>query len=151
MCIAAIGIVAGLAGGVMSAMGSLYSGQVQSAQYKAQAKMQQNEARSLAETGSFESWRKERENERLTGDQVVAIAAGGGDLSGTNLDVIRESRSEGDLDKALIRANMQQKSNMAMYQSAVSKMNAKAAKTGSMISAGAGLINSFQSVAGSFS
>lgn len=144
MCVAAIGII----GGVVSAIGSLYAGQAQANAYKAEAKMQEYQAQSLSNAGAFESARKGQENERLTGSQVTAIAASGGDLSGSGLDVIKDSRTEGEMDKALIRANMQQKSDMSRYQASISKMNAKAAKTGSMISAGAGLINSFAGAMG---
>lgn len=146
MCIMALGAIAGVAGGVLSAAGSLYSGSVQAAQYKAEARMHQYEADSAREAGVLDVWRKDRENERLTGEQIVAVAAGGGDLSGSNLDLVKESRMEGDLDKALIRANAQQRSDMSMYKSKVAKVNAKSAKTASLFSAGAGLINSFQSL-----
>lgn len=144
MCVAALGIL----GGVVSAIGSIYSGKAQAAAYKAEEKQLEYQARSQAEAGSLDSWRKERENERLTGEQVVAVAASGGQLSGSALDVIKDSRYEGDLDKALIRMNAQTKSNMSRYQASIADMNAKAAKTGSLLSAGAGLINSFQSAMG---
>lgn len=151
MCGPAIGIIAGIGGGIMSAMGSIYSGKVQANQYKAEEQMLKYQAQSQREAGSLDSWRKERENERLTGSQITAIAASGGDLSGSALDVIKESRAEGDLDKALIRAGMEQKARMSLYQADVAKMNAKAAKTGSMLSAGAGLINAFASTAQAYS
>lgn len=146
MCLPAIGAIAGLLGGVVSAVGSIYSGNAQAAGYKAEAKMHEYEAISQREMGSLDAWRKQRENERVTGEQIVAIAGSGGDLSGSSLDIIKDSRAEGDLDRALIMANAQQKSEMSGFQAKVAKMNAKSAKTGGMLAAGAGLINSFQSL-----
>lgn len=134
-------------GGVLGAVGSLYQGNAAAAGYEAQAKMYKYEAQSEANVGAIESWKKERENERLTGEQIVAIASSGTDLSGSNLDIIKDSRAEGDLDKALIRVNAQQRSNMAAFQSKQAKANAKTAKTGALFSAGAGLINSFSDAA----
>lgn len=130
-------------GAVVAGVGSLMSGMAQAASYDANAKAMDAQAQSERETGAYESARFGEKTERMTGKQVTAIAAQGLDLSGTPLDVVVDSRTEAELDRAAIRANWQQKSNMSAYQAKVDRMNAKSARVGAVIGAIAPVINAF--------
>lgn len=135
MCLPAIGIIAGLAGGVASAMGSIYSGQVASANYKAEERALKIDARNQRAIGGYNAQRQEDKNERLTGQQVTAAAASGVDLTGTPLDVVVDSRKEGNLDVQAIRWGAAQRANNSLYAASVAKQNASTAKTAGYIGA----------------
>ena len=127
-------------GGVLSAVGTLYSAAAQSAAYSAEAKAKQYEARATSEAGSYESGKQADRNARLTGQQITAAAASGVDISGSPSEVITDSRSEGEMDKQAIRYNYQFKSNLANYEAKIAKMNSRTAMTGGVIGAIAPLI-----------
>jgi hypothetical protein len=79
----------------------------------------------------------------MQGQQVAAYAGSGLDLSGTPMDVIADTRTEGELDKAAIRTNWQQKSNISGYNAKIAKMNAGSAMTGGFIGAATSLAKGF--------
>lgn len=137
MCGPALGLV----GAVVSAAGSIYSGLAQSASYKAQAQGLEYQAQAESEKGSYESARQAEQNARLTGKQVTAIAASGVDLYGSPVDVVADSRREGELDKQAIRHGAQFRANLARYEASVARSNATSAKIGGFIGAAAPLIN----------
>lgn len=132
-------------GGIVSAVGSIYSGMAQSAAYKAEAKAKQYEANSLSEQGAYESKQMSDKVKRVTGQQVTATAASGVDITGTPSDVIVDSNTEGQMDVMAIRRNAQFKSNLANYEAKIAKMNAKQAKVGGVIGAIAPLVSGLQS------
>lgn len=137
-------------GGIISGIGSLASGMAQAATHKANARALEYEAQGQRNAGSYESARQDERNQRLTGQQVTATAANGLDLSGSPVDVIVDSRTQGELDKQMIRANWQHKSNMSQYQAKVEKMNAKSAKIGAVIGAISPVFNSMTGPQGAF-
>lgn len=140
----------GIIGGIVAGVGSLMSGMQQSAAYKAQAKASEMEARSESEAGSYESARASERAARLQGQQVTSIAAQGLDLSGTPLDVVTDSATDAELDKRMIRANAQRKSNTSMYEAKLAKMNAKSAAIGGVIGAISPVLNSMTGTSGAF-
>lgn len=129
-----------LFGMAVSAAGSIFSGMSQAAGYKAQAESQRMQAQADANAGSYESARQIDKIARMQGQQVTAVAGMGVDLAGSPMDVISDSRTEGEMDKAAIRSNWQQRSNIATFQSKVSDMNAGSAMTGGFIGALAPII-----------
>jgi type II secretory pathway pseudopilin PulG len=137
MCIplAALSIIGSLAGAAASAAGSIYQGQAQAASYKAQAKSAEMQAQAERDAGSYASARQDERNQRLTGQQVTAVARSGVDLYGSPTSVIADARTEGELDKMAIRRNAQFKSNLLQYEAKVAKMNAKTSKTAGYIGA----------------
>ena len=132
-------------GGIVSAVGSIYSGMAQSAAYKAEAQAKKYEAQALAEQGSYESKQYSDKVKRVTGQQVTATAASGVDITGTPSDVIVDSNTEGQMDVMAIRRNAQFKSNLANYEAKIAKMNAKQAKVGGVIGAISPLVSGLQS------
>lgn len=135
MCLPAIGIIAGLAGGVASAFGSIYSGQVASANAEAQKNAAKLDAKNQRLIGGYNAARQEDKNTRLTGTQVTAAAASGVDLYGTPLDVVVDSRKEGNLDVQAIRWGAEQRARNSDYEAKVAGLNAKTAKTAGYIGA----------------
>lgn len=135
MCLPAIGLIAGLAGAGLSAVGSIYAGQVNSANYKAEERALKIDARNQRAIGGYNAQRQEDKNERLTGQQVTAAAASGVDLTGTPLDVVVDSRKEGNLDVQAIRWGAAQRANNSLYAAKVAGNNASTAKTAGNIGA----------------
>lgn len=149
MCGPAIGIIGSLAGGVMSAMGSIYQGKMQAAQYKAQAKAAEFQAQAERDAGRFEAGRMQDKGLRLRGDQIVAYASEGLDLSGSVSDVISDTKTEVELDMAAIKTNSENRARVNDYEAKVAKMNASSAKTAGMIGAVGAIIGGVTSAAGS--
>lgn len=151
--------VMGLLGGVVSAMGSIYSGMAASAQYKgqeavmkAEAQAKKYQAQSQANAGSYESSIKLDEGKRLVGKQVTALATSGVDVaSGTPGEVIADSASSVNMDVAAIRANWQDKANLSTYESQIALMNAKNAKNNAKMAMTGGIIGALSPIVGSFS
>jgi hypothetical protein len=123
---------------------------VQANNYEQQQKALKVQATSLMDQGGYEAGRQDDRNRRLTGQQITATAASGVDLSGSPLDVIADSRSEGELDKAAIRYNAQIRSNQAQYEAKVAGQNAQQVETGAMIGAIAPIIGGSTSLRTSF-
>lgn len=140
MCFAAIGLI----GGLVSAAGSVMSGMMQAQGYEAQAAAYKAQAQTQAMAGSAAGQQADDKMKRMTGAQVTALASNGLDLSGSALDVIRDSRAQAEMDKATIRANWQNQANVSTFQSNVATMNAGNAMMGGIIGAAAPLINSFR-------
>lgn len=141
MCGPALAIV----GGIVQGIGAYSSGMAQANSLKATAAGLHLQAQGERNAGAYESERQGEKIARLTGQQVTGVAANGFDLTGSMGDVINDSRTQGELDKAMIRANWQHKSNMSDFQADVASKNAKAAKTGAIIGAIAPVMSGFQS------
>lgn len=147
------GPMIGMVGALVSAAGSIYSGMTQSAGYQAAAKSHEMQAQADLNAGSYQSARHEEKMARLTGQQITATAANGVGLSGSPMDVIIDSKAEGELDKAAIRGNWQQKSNIETFNAGVSRMNAGSAMTGGFIGALAPIVkgtSGFTGMSGAF-
>lgn len=137
MCVplAVLSIATTLAGAAASAVGSVYAGNVQAANYEAQAQGANVQAQAERDAGAYAAQRQDERNQRLTGQQVTAAARSGVDLQGTPMSLILDARTEGELDKMAIRRNAQTKSNLLNYEATVAKANAKTSKTGGYIGA----------------
>ena len=122
-------------GALVSGIGSIMSGMAQAAGYEAQAKSQDMQAQAQRNAGSYDSARQAEKVARVTGQQITGTAAMGVDLSGSPVDVIVDSQTEGNLDKAAIRTNWQQKANISNYDAKISRMNAGQATMGGFIGA----------------
>lgn len=116
-------VVAGVISGIGSAMGALQS----RAQSKAQEALGKRQAGLETESSSYEARRKQEQLARVSGAQRAGFAANGLALTGSALDVIEDSATEGALDVAAIRWNSGIKSDNLRYGAKVDAMNAKAA------------------------
>jgi len=145
-----IGIALTLASTLLGAAGTIQQGQAQAAasEYNAKigemnAKMADRRARDALERGKVEEQQKRREISQLQGRQKAAMAANGVDLTfGSPLDAIVDTAVLGELDALTVRRNAAREAYDhevdAVNRRAganLDRMNAKAAKTGSYLSA----------------
>jgi hypothetical protein len=144
------GPVLPILGAVAGAAGSFYSGMAQGAAYDAEAKGLRYQAEAELDAGAYEQGAQTRQNERVTGQQVAAIGSSGVDIWGTPMDVIQDSRAEGELDRLAIGRNAVARSNITRYRGDIAKMNAGLARTGGMIGAIAPMVQGFTGLQTSF-
>ena len=125
-----------IAGGVMSAASSIQQGRLAAAQGRAEekfaefnAKMMEREAKSKMEAARIEEQRVSKRARAIAGRQRAAMAASGIDVStGTALDILAETASEGYSDRALtLRQGLLQKVDLEA-QAAASRAQGKLAK-----------------------
>lgn len=127
MCLAAVGIVASLVGGIVSGIGAMQAAQAQQAQYDAQAQMQERQAEIERRTSLFEQSRADDKAERVFGMQRAGFIANGLSLQGSAFDVAYDTGREHTFDQLAIRWNSKLKQDNYHYSAAVSRMNADAA------------------------
>lgn len=149
MCFAAIGVVASLAGGIVSAMGAQQQGKAQEAQYKAQAQYQKRQAIMEEISGGWEAYKVDQKGIQIAGAQEAGYAAGG--IEGQVVsDTISESVKQNQLDKEAIRFSTQAKASNDRYQAEIYKMQAKQAKQAGQINAISALIGAGTNIMGAF-
>lgn len=134
-------------GGVVGAIGSIYQGQAQAAQYKAQKRAAQYQAQAERDAGRYEAGRLGEQGDRLRGNQIVGYADEGLQLSGSVAEVISDSRTEIALDQSAIRTNSENRAKVSDYEAKIAAMNAKSAKTAGMIGAVGAVIGGATSAA----
>jgi len=153
-----ISMVLGLASSVVGAMGQIAQGQAQAkaARYNAKvremnATLSERRAQDAIRRGEFEEQRKRLEVARIKGQQKVAMAANGVDLSfGSPLDVLVDTATLGEIDALTVRSNAYRESYDrqvdAVNQRAgaeLDRMEAKAAETGGFLAAAGTLLGGF--------
>lgn len=129
MCWAAIGLI----GSVVAGVGAKREADQQAANYSAQAEAQRRQAGIITTTGAYQAQRKQEEVDRAVGAQRAAYGGSGVALSGSALDVIDESATEGAMDVAAIRWNSGMEATTQRANAAVSDANARAAKKASKL------------------
>jgi hypothetical protein len=135
---------------VLGAVGQIQQANAQAAaaDYNAKvaemnAKLSERRAQDAIERGAAEEQRKRMEVARIKGQQKVAMAANGVDLSfGSPLDTIVDTAVLGELDALTIRSNAYRESYDRQVDAAnqragatLNRMEAKAAKTGGYLAA----------------
>jgi hypothetical protein len=128
MCMMAIAPVMSLVGGVVQGIGAKAKANQDAENYKAQANMQKRQAGVVQTTGAYKAQRQQDNVARALGAQRAAYAGSGVALSGTPLDTIEESATEGALDVAAIRWNTDAEATTQRYNASTSMASAKAAK-----------------------
>lgn len=130
-----------IASALLSSAGALQQGMVQSANLKAQAAGLERQADSEQVAAGYEANRRKEQLAALTGQQITAVGAdGGGDLSGSVVDVIGNSRREGLLDVAAVEYGAAVRSGNLRAEAKVARSNAKSAKIGAIIGAATPLL-----------
>lgn len=123
MCLPA---VVGILGSVVSGIGGLMGVKAQQQQLNAQSEMERRQAGIEQTVGSYKAQRQQDNVARALGAQRAGFAANGLDISsGSPLDVIEESATEGALDVAAIRWNSKLASDNLRFKSENSKAQAK--------------------------
>ena len=107
-----------LVGTGISAFGSLQEGkQIQQAdEYNAQLALEQ---------GEMDVFQIEKEEAGLTSTQKAAYAKAGVTLSGSPLEVMLQSATNFEMDKATAKYNAESKANMLRYEGKVAKASGK--------------------------
>lgn len=135
MCLAAVAPVFGLIGAAVQGIGAKAQANQEAANYKAQAENQKRQAAVVQTTGAYKAQRQQDQVDRTLGAQRAAYAGSGVALSGTPLETIEESATEGALDVAAIRWNTNAEATTQRQNAAVSTASAKAAKRAGTIAA----------------
>ena len=122
----------------------------QAAGYEAEAKGLRYQAEGELNAGAFDVATQTRQNERVTGQQVTAIGSSGVDIWGSPMDVVQDSRSEGELDRLALGTNAIGRANLTRYKGDIARMNTQSARTGGFIGAIAPAIKGFTGLQTSF-
>lgn len=125
--ISMIGIGASLAGSVVSGIGAANQAQNEAASLDAQAAGKERDAASQKEATAYEVARTRETVERTFGSQRAGFAANGIALSGSALDVMNDTATEGELDLAAIKWNSDIKVDNLKYETSYLRTNAKVA------------------------
>lgn len=123
-----VGPVFGLIGSVVQGVGAKAKANQEAANYKAQAEEQKRQAAVVQTTGAYKAQRQQDQVDRNLGAQRAAYGGSGVALSGSALDTIEESATEGALDVAAIRWNTGMEATTQRQNAAVSTASSKAAK-----------------------
>jgi hypothetical protein len=123
----------GLIGAAVQGVGAMRAQQQEAANYKSQQATQTRQAAVNQTTGAYRAQRKQEEVERVLGQQRAGYASSGVALSGSALDTIEDSATEGALDVAAIRWNAGAESDTQRTNARVSGMSAKNAESAAPI------------------
>lgn len=102
MCVPALGLIGGLVGSVVSAMGAMQQANAQAEQAEYNAKVAEINARSARFEAASNADKKEDEYQALRGRQTATAGAAGVRLTGSPLRVVSETFSDQYLDTANI-------------------------------------------------
>ena len=138
MCFPGMGLIAG----GLSALGTLYSGATAAASYKAQAGAYQAQAKQVDLAGMYQAGRVKQQVNQTIGQQIAGIGGSGVQLSGSAVDAIGSTASEGQMDIDTVKWNAFNQANNLEYSAKVAKQNARAAQIGGFIGAAGGIADS---------
>lgn len=147
MCLPMIGLIAGLAGTAVSAMGSIMGGQAAKAQADAQARAYTQQADQTERQGQYQADRKTEEINQKIGEQTAQIGGSGVTTSGSPSDVVSSTASSGSLDRSAILYGAKVNAQNLNYQAATTKQAGQNAQTGSYFSAAGNLFSGLGSMA----
>jgi len=137
---------ASAAGTAMSAYGSYQQGKQEQEIYKANAGLYRQEAESVKEAGRDEaSLIKERARELLA-KQIVMAAAGGGDLAGSNLNVMADSAFQAERDAQMTLRNADVEAVGLRNRANVAEAYGKSAKKAGNIRAVTGILQGVSNI-----
>ena len=142
-----------IAGGLVSAAGSVIQGNAQAKAYEAQAKVAQNNAR-LAELqgarelekGAREEHRFRRQARQFQSSQRTALAASGAQMGGSALSVLADTGMGVEQDATMIRYNTLQSQYERDVQAVNFRNEASAARASAKNARTAGWIGGFTSL-----
>ena len=121
MCFPALAAIGAVVSGIGGALGAVQ----QSMAYQAQAEMHRRQAMLEREKDVFDANQQAKVVRRNVGEQVASFASNGVDVSsGSPLQVVTDTGTEGALDVAAIRYGARIKSDNETYSAKVASMNA---------------------------
>jgi len=151
MCMAAVGLFAGMAGAVMQSMGAKAQADAQAAEYKARALYNKRQAQVERIKGAYESGRLKERGERVYSAQKAAFSDSGVTLEGTPVDVVSDSVQQNELDVQAVMWGQTLAGQNYDYESKINEMNRKSAKQAGFYASLAPLLSGFSSLQGAFS
>lgn len=140
MCFPALPAVAGIAGSLMSAAGSIMAGNTQAAGSRAQAKAYQAQSENTFYQGEYEAGRVGDKAKQVMGQQIAGYSESGVNLTGSPSDVIASSASSAAMDIGAIRWSARSQAQNLEYQSKLEKINARSQQIGGYLGAAAGVL-----------
>ena len=107
----------------VTAYGQYQAGKAQEAAYEYNAKVQEQNAKVAQDKAAYEAERQAQRIRRLNATQRAAYAASGVQLSGTALDLMEDSTTQGEMDRLAIlyggdveAANMRSEATLSRFQ-----------------------------------
>lgn len=130
-----------VAGAGLSAIGSIQSANAQAAGMEAQAKLNERQALIEQQASAFDAQRERENAQRIMARQRAGYLASGVALEGSPTAVIEDTAAEAALDIAAIQYGGNLRASNYQAQAGVDRMNAKATRTGGMISGATSLVS----------
>lgn len=120
-------------GAALGAVGQVAQGMAANSAAKANAKAMKQQAFLERESGAYQANRQRDQLNRLTGRQINNLAANGMGMDGSAVDVIQDSRREGELDIAATLFGANIRSNNLETQAQITKAQGRSAMIGGII------------------
>ena len=136
-------MIAGVIGGVFSAIGAIQQAQATAAAANYNAKVAERNRRAVLAQTDNEVVDQQIKNRRMIGTIRASYGANGFEMTGTPLDVIADTTLEQSLDVAKIKYKGRMKAEGYTEEATLFRMEAKAASTAGFIGAGAALLGGF--------
>lgn len=128
--------VAAMAGGTaLQVMSTLEEGKQAAKTGKLQQRQYEQDARATEEAGKYDIELKRKEGARLKATQIAQMAASGGIISGTNLEILADSAREVELDAQAIYRNTNARATGLRNQGKIARYQGRYARYGSRIRA----------------
>lgn len=128
--------------GALSAYSQVQTGKANAAIANANADAQEQAARDAVNTGNDQAYQKRMQARQVAGQQTVALASGGADLtSGNALDLTTETAQFGQLDALTTINNAQRQAAGLQFQAGVSLAQGKLDRQTSNLGAATTLLN----------
>jgi hypothetical protein len=122
--------------GALAGIGAFAQGSAQAAEYKAQARnfeydaaIQTQNAAIAGQQSSAEQERVRRESRQILGAQRAAIGESGTAFSGSNMDILRQSTANAELDALNVQYSGELERTSLLNQAEGSRFNAKVARS----------------------
>lgn len=136
-----------VAGAVIGAGGSLYSGFQQAGAYRDQARFAERAAVMEGQAGRYEMERVKSRNDRALAGMRQQFISGGIALEGSAKEVIADSAAEASLDEQAILYGAKVRSDNKRFEAKLARSNARSAIIGGFINAAGSIIGGATDVA----
>lgn len=116
MCVAAIGVIATLAGSVVSAFQGLQQARAFEQQARTQEAIAERNAKMEEYKGRYEARQIERRLRYIQGEAAANAGANGIGLDGSFLDIISDNEIQGEIDIVNAKTNAENAANSTRYE-----------------------------------
>lgn len=132
-----------VAAGALSAYSQVQTGKANAAIANANADAQEQAARDAVNTGNDQAYQQRMQAKQVAGQQTVALASGGADLtSGNALDLTTETAQFGQLDALTTINNAHRQAAGLQFQAGVSRAQGKLDRQSANFGAATTILNS---------